>query len=196
MDTADHLVFDHAGHFAGLASLDPQTGLVVSIRLHWKWCERDDHVCTASCWLSRSGLGCSITTSGSRRVMRVCSSGSSSDPEEAISPSITAPVTAGFADQETCRLVRPMPLPAAVSPATAPPPRRHRTARDRLDSWTGLGGNRQHRRPGRCRRRSGTRQHTAPDRPAVPKRPTCRRSTSSRRPVRSSHPGRLIHRRP
>jgi hypothetical protein len=33
MDTADHLVFDHAGHFVGLAALDPQTGLVVSIRL-------------------------------------------------------------------------------------------------------------------------------------------------------------------
>jgi DNA-binding LacI/PurR family transcriptional regulator len=32
--------------------------------------------------------------------MRVCSSGSSSDTEEAISPSITAPVTAGFADQD------------------------------------------------------------------------------------------------
>jgi hypothetical protein len=56
------LVFDHAGHFVGLASLDPQTGLVVSIRPHWKWCERDDHVCTASCWLSRSGPGSPSTT--------------------------------------------------------------------------------------------------------------------------------------
>jgi hypothetical protein len=33
MDTADYLVFDHAGHFVDLAALDPQTGLVVSIRL-------------------------------------------------------------------------------------------------------------------------------------------------------------------
>jgi hypothetical protein len=33
VDTADYLVFDHAGHFVGLASLDPQTWLVVSIRL-------------------------------------------------------------------------------------------------------------------------------------------------------------------
>jgi DNA-binding LacI/PurR family transcriptional regulator len=33
-------------------------------------------------------------------MMTVCSSGSSSDTEDAISPSITAPVTAGFADQE------------------------------------------------------------------------------------------------
>jgi hypothetical protein len=33
MDSVDHLVFDHAGHFAGFAALDPQTRLVVSIRL-------------------------------------------------------------------------------------------------------------------------------------------------------------------
>jgi hypothetical protein len=32
MDTADHLVFDHAGYFVGLAALDPQTGLVVMDR--------------------------------------------------------------------------------------------------------------------------------------------------------------------
>jgi hypothetical protein len=30
VDTADHLVFDHAGHFVGLAALDPQAGLVVT----------------------------------------------------------------------------------------------------------------------------------------------------------------------
>jgi hypothetical protein len=32
VNTADHLVFDHAGHFAGPAALDPQTGLVVTDR--------------------------------------------------------------------------------------------------------------------------------------------------------------------
>jgi hypothetical protein len=30
VDTADYRVFDHAGHFVGLAALDPQTGLVVT----------------------------------------------------------------------------------------------------------------------------------------------------------------------
>jgi hypothetical protein len=33
MDTADHLVFDHAGYFVGVAALDQKTGLVVTCRL-------------------------------------------------------------------------------------------------------------------------------------------------------------------
>jgi hypothetical protein len=46
-------VFHHAGYFVGLAALDPQTGLVVSIRfIGIGGCERDDHAGTVS-WDSK-----------------------------------------------------------------------------------------------------------------------------------------------